>query len=111
MFDHDSILMKTGVEPRFLEQIRQIISEFPEIKIAKIFGSRAEGHYSQGSDIDLVIDGEKVSGQSVSSLKQKFDASTIPYFIDVISMNLISDQSFLARIESNSIDLYQKTKF
>lgn len=43
------------------EKIINVFAAVPEIKQAIIYGSRAKGNYRNGSDIDIVIEGENMT--------------------------------------------------
>jgi len=51
--------MSFSLSDQALLLIKQAIKQFPEIKKAVIFGSRAMGNYRNGSDVDLAIFGEE----------------------------------------------------
>lgn len=68
--------------------ILEIIEELlPGCKV-QLFGSRARKDFSEGSDIDLAIDnGFPIDYKKIHALKEKFEESTIPLFIDIVDIN------------------------
>ena len=58
-----------------------------------IFGSRAKGTAKKFSDIDIAIDlsGKKINNFIKIKLETAFEDSTIPYKVDIIDLNNISE--------------------
>jgi uncharacterized protein len=46
--------MMFGLDQEEIDEIIRVISMFPEIESAFIFGSRAKGNFRKGSDVDIV---------------------------------------------------------
>ena len=51
---------RTGIKPVVLEEIKRIAEEY-EVKKVILFGSRARGDYQRASDIDLAVQGGRVT--------------------------------------------------
>lgn len=47
--------LKEGQDQSFLDQLTALLMQFPQIKLALLFGSQASGHVHPNSDIDLGI--------------------------------------------------------
>ena len=47
-----------GLSENSIRAIKDLFTRFPQIKLVKIFGSRAKGNFKPNSDIDLVFFGE-----------------------------------------------------
>ena len=65
-----------------------------EISTQKIyvFGSRATNKAQKFSDLDLCIEGEKISFEKMLQLKNDFSESDLPYFVDIVQkVNLSED--------------------
>lgn len=75
------------VEERLKKQLIEIISKhLPDAKIY-LYGSRASGDFSMGSDIDLALDnGKPISITDLSSIKSDIEESNIPFFVDVVDI-------------------------
>lgn len=62
---------------------------FPEAKIY-LFGSRATGTYTRGSDIDIALDmGQKIDFVAVGELREVLNATNIPQKIDVVDFHSV----------------------
>ena len=65
------------------------------IKKGKVyaFGSRYKNNNRKYSDFDIAIDtGEKLSFEFLNILKEAFEESDLPYRVDIIDYNNISDK-------------------
>ncbi len=77
----------------------------PEKTRVWVFGSRAKGTARKYSDLDLLIDiGEKLPEQTKTELAVDFEESELPYKVDVVDWNNISDE-FKEIIETDRIKL------
>lgn len=71
--------------------IRIITTYLPEAKIY-LFGSRARKDYSSTSDIDIAIDiKKKIDSVVLSAIKENIEESSIPFTVDVIDLNNVSE--------------------
>jgi predicted nucleotidyltransferase len=43
-----------------MQQLREVLSRHPEVRLALLFGSRARGRHAAGADLDLAIEGEGI---------------------------------------------------
>ena len=53
-------LEKSGIKPVVLDEIKRIAEEY-EVKRVILFGSRARGDYHRASDIDLAVEGGRIT--------------------------------------------------
>ncbi|HHX60200.1 MAG TPA: nucleotidyltransferase domain-containing protein [Epulopiscium sp.] len=98
-----------GLLDRDLKFILEAIGKHAEIEEVIIFGSRAMGNYKKGSDIDLALKGEKVSGKVVRRLSDDLEEEyPLPYFFDIVSYNDIADEAFKNHIDTIGISLWKK---
>jgi predicted nucleotidyltransferase len=84
--------MKELEEPIKQKIIAVIHALMPDAKIY-LFGSRARGTARDSSDIDLALDrGTKIPFYEIAEIKNVIEALSIPYLVDVLDMNSISDE-------------------
>jgi predicted nucleotidyltransferase len=89
--------------------IQQTLAEYPEIEKVLIFGSRAMGTARRGSDIDLAIFGEKVTLRLALDLAGRFRYRVpIPYFVDVVAIELSNNDALKAHIAQEGKLFYAK---
>ncbi|HBR70304.1 TPA: nucleotidyltransferase domain-containing protein [Candidatus Dependentiae bacterium] len=91
------------VEPEYKKKLIEIINKYlPKAKIY-LYGSRARGDHSEGSDIDLAIDtGKPVNFSIIGNIKEAIEESTIPLFVDVIDIQNASS-NFINEIKKEWI--------
>jgi len=74
----------------------------------RAFGSRLTGKAKKHSDLDLCISGaDKLSLRKMGDLAEAFEESTLPFRVDVIDWNAISD-SFRIVVDAKHEILYVK---
>ncbi|HGY56954.1 MAG TPA: nucleotidyltransferase domain-containing protein [Caldithrix abyssi] len=83
--------MPAGYRDRIIKIIREIIPD-PQLKII-LYGSRARGDAHATSDFDIAIDlSEKIPARFISRIKEKLENSDIPYKVDIVDLNGISEE-------------------
>lgn len=97
--------MQINLEERYLDRIKNIINSIildDNLEIY-VFGSRATGKARQYSDVDIALKlNEKIDTNKISKINIELENTTIPYEVDVIDLNSISD-SFKKCIEKDLI--------
>jgi predicted nucleotidyltransferase len=89
-----------AILPKSYELILKALSEFNEIEKAAIYGSRAMGNYKPGSDIDLVIYGNKITPETILKLKTKLEQELpIPYYFDLTYYETVSNPELKKHID------------
>lgn len=69
------------------------------------FGSRARGDHKKYSDLDICLKGtSKVDPSIISNIKNNFQESTLPYTVDIVDWNDISEK-FQNNIRSDLVNL------
>ena len=82
-----------SVSSEEFEIIKNILNSY--IKKGKVyaFGSRYKNNNRKFSDFDIAIDtGEKLSFEFLNIVKDAFEESDLPYRVDIIDYNNISDK-------------------
>jgi len=102
--------MKTpNLRPDELALLRQVFHRHPEIKIVKLFGSRAKGTNSPSSDIDLALWGD-VDALRAESIAAELDELPTAYKYDVKPFHLIKLRPLREHIERVGITVYPQEK-
>ncbi len=79
------------LEDKYIDFIKKTIkSELQNFKLY-IFGSRAKNNAKKYSDIDIAIDSPEFTDKIKMKLDFVFENSTIPYEVDIIDLNTISE--------------------
>jgi len=89
------------IKEKYLQKVIKQINEFNKGKDLKFFvygSSLVKDHFG---DLDLGVIGN-VKDKKISELKEKFADSTLPYFVDIINFNKVSDE-FKTNVFNNKI--------
>ncbi len=85
--------MINGITEKEREIINNIINKYPYEFYA--YGSRVKGDFTKGSDLDILIKSDnQIPIKIIEELKLKFNESRIPYIVNIVIFNDISDDFF-----------------
>ncbi len=96
---NSGITNKFGLTERDMQTIRDILKKYPEVITVWLFGSRAKGTFKKGSDIDLAIMNEGVNNEMISRIKSDFEASSLPYRVDITNYSELGHKKLKEHIE------------
>lgn len=102
--------MEFGLNDKTLELIRTVLSSFPEIDQAIIYGSRAKGSFKNGSDIDLTLLGNNLNQSILFQLMDKIDDLMLPYSFDISIFEKVSSPEFRAHVKRVGKPFYEKSR-
>ena len=89
------------LSPEHLEIVKRLLKSRAGGREVWVYGSRVKGNARKYSDLDLVIKGNQRIQQNVLlGLKEAFEESDLPFCVDVLDWNRISDE-FKKRIGEN----------
>jgi len=91
--------MKFGLEDTIVQSILEIFAQYNEIEMAILYGSRAKGNFKAGSDIDLVLKGDKLSLDILNCISLELDDLLLPYTFDLSIFHQISNPDLIDHIE------------
>ena len=74
--------MNDGLQDTQRSAIACVLSHYPQIIEARLYGSRAMGSYREGSDIDLTLLGD-IDLTTLNSISLELDDLLLPYEIDL----------------------------
>lgn len=98
-----------GITTKSYETIISYFENVKNLECVYIFGSRAVGNYKKGSDIDLVVKGDNVTDELVAELNYNLnEVLPIPYFIDVLNYNTITNDELIKEIDKKGKLFYQR---
>ncbi len=82
-----------------LQQIKNILNQYTEVERARVFGSRAKGNFKPGSDVDIVLFGEKITSEILQKIAYQLnEETTMPYFFDLVYYESITNDALLIHI-------------
>lgn len=83
----------------------RIIQKSPNIQDAILFGSRAKGTFSPGSDIDIALKGKDIVLNDVLDLKTALEELNLPYKFDLVIYDRITEEALKEHITRVGISL------
>jgi len=99
--------MQYGLTDRTLNTLYSIFQKYSGIKQAVLYGSRAKGNFRPGSDIDISINTDDTfTHTELLRIGNDFDDSDMPYFVDVLIYNKLSNQDLKSHIDRVGKVLY-----
>jgi predicted nucleotidyltransferase len=97
-----------NISPEYLEMIRRILTAHVCDCEVRAFGSRINGTAKDHSDLDLaVVASDKMERRTKMLVKEAFEESDLPFRVDIVDYNAISDE-FRAIIDTKYEILQQK---
>ena len=100
--------MKFGISETTIEDFHSVFRKYPEIDRVIIYGSRAKDNYREGSDIDLTLQGEKLTDEIRVKVWLDLDDLNTPYLIDLSIFHLLTSESLIEHIKRVGEILYQR---
>lgn len=100
--------MKYGLPQSTTQKICSVLSRYPRVEKAILYGSRAKGNYKNGSDIDLTLHGTELTLNVIYKILDDIDELLLPYTIDLSIFNDISDTDVSEHIQRVGVTFYDK---
>jgi len=100
--------MNWGLDDKTLSRVRRILATFPEVDRAVLYGSRAMGTNRPGSDIDLTLHGERLDWKLCAEIASMFEASSIPYRVDVSVWHRLTHEDLKDHIRRRGVVLFDR---
>lgn len=100
---------KFGLLETDMDAIISVLSQQPKVKKAYLFGSRANGNFKNGSDIDLALKGADLDFDTISQISlQLNEETTMPYKFDVLNYHTIKEPELKDHVDRVGIELYKQ---
>ncbi|MDR0709989.1 MAG: nucleotidyltransferase domain-containing protein [Spirochaetaceae bacterium] len=109
MADADLRPGQYGLSARSLETVKKLLSKYPGIRSAVLYGSRARGTYKNGSDIDLTLHTDDAfTHADLLRLANDFDDSDLPYMVDLSEYRKLQNENLKEHIRRVGKVLYER---
>ncbi len=102
--------MMFGLTDQVIKRIAQVFDDFAEVEEALLYGSRAQGNYRPGSDIDLTLSGESLDLTLLNQITLRLDDLLLPYTFDISIYQHIKDKDLLDHIARVGVCFYKRNK-
>jgi uncharacterized protein len=97
-----------GLSERDLARITAVLSDYPAVERALIYGSRAKGVHRRGSDVDIALQGEGLTYRIVAAVSYRLnEETTMPYRFDLLNYHAIDNPDLADHIDRVGIPFYQ----
>ncbi|HEY8900757.1 MAG TPA: nucleotidyltransferase domain-containing protein [Chthoniobacterales bacterium] len=100
--------MNHGLTELTVQRINEVLSRFPEVESAVLFGSRAKGVHRRGSDVDLALRGNDLDWRLPGRIDDALDEMLLPYRFSLILWNDRTDPEVDAHIRRVGVPLYRR---
>lgn len=100
--------MNNGLSDETVAAIQGVLSGYPEVEKAVLYGSRAKGNYKNGSDIDLTLFGEQLSDAAASRIYWALDDLLLPYTIDLSLFSQLRHAGLIDHIRRLGVVLHER---
>ncbi len=101
--------MKHGLPQTTVDRIQRVLSHYPEVEKAVLYGSRAKGTHRPGSDIDLTLCGTGVTHAVLTRVDSELDDLLLPYTIDISIMSELTHPDLLDHIQRVGVVFYERS--
>lgn len=102
-------MLRFGLKQADGDQICEVFSRYPQVKIVELYGSRAMGTYKTGSDVDLTLcGGEDLTLDILYRIMEDLDNLLLPYTFDLSIFNHITDKDVISHIKRVGCTFYKK---
>ena len=99
---------KYGLLKSDIEHLISILKTNNKVSEIILFGSRAKGNFSNGSDIDLAIKGNNLNLNDITTALLEIDNLYLPNKVDLIIYNHIKETALINHIDRVGIVLFEK---
>jgi len=100
--------MPYGLSDKNLIQLKQLFACYNNISEVILYGSRAKGNYSEGSDIDLTISGDNLDFLVIQQINTDIDQLNLPWLFDISDYKSINNKELIDHINRIGITIYKK---
>ena len=97
-----------GLSDEVREDICRVFRSFPSIRKVILFGSRAKGNYTAGSDIDLAVIGEDISFKLMLDLNLRIDDLDLLYKVEIVDYQKVAGTPLGGHIDRVGQVFYSK---
>jgi uncharacterized protein len=97
--------LKYGIRTQIWDNILSVLQSNPVVQEVILFGSRAKGNFKPGSDIDLCLKGVNITYKDIQVILTKLDDLDLPWKIDMLHYESITDTAVLEHIDRVGIKL------
>jgi len=98
--------LKYGIPVSDFNNVIAILKENTRIEQAILFGSRAKGTYSNGSDVDIALLGKDLKLGDILEASEDIEKLFLPWKFDLVIFSRIKEQALKEHINRVGIELF-----
>ncbi|MCE7070725.1 nucleotidyltransferase domain-containing protein [Dyadobacter sp. CY327] len=88
-----------GLSEKTIIAVQNVFRKYPNVEKAILYGSRVKGNFRNGSDIDLVLVGDKLTLSDQFRIETELDDLLLPYRIDLALYHQIENEDLVGHID------------
>jgi predicted nucleotidyltransferase len=96
-----------GLQESHIRMILNVLARFPEIREARIFGSRAIGNFKPGSDVDIALFGNLQPDCAMQISAVLNEELPLAFQFDVVDYSRIENPNLKVHIDQYGEKLYR----
>jgi predicted nucleotidyltransferase len=100
--------MNHGLSAETVARITSVLTRFPDVEKAVLYGSRAKGNFRPGSDIDLTLFGDGLHDQAMSRIYWALDDLLLPYKIELSLFSGLKHPALIDHIRRVGIPIFER---
>jgi len=97
-----------GIPTEDLRAILKVFESEQQVQEVILFGSRAKGCFSEGSDIDLALKGNNLTLNNLLNLSTALDELFLPYKFDLVIFDRIQEPQLTDHLERVGILIFSR---
>lgn len=87
------------------QSLKTVLAQFPEVRHAWVFGSRATGQARRASDIDLAIEAPDLPLQRWHALQEALEQAPVIYRLDIVRLDTLDDPDLRRAILGERVEV------
>lgn len=100
--------MNFGLSDNTIDRLHEVFRRYDEVEEVIIYGSRAKGNFRNGSDIDIIVKGNRINRKIMSSIWQDIEDLNFPYKVDLSDFQVLNTPDLSDHIERVGKVVYRK---
>lgn len=100
--------MRDGLADHERLLIWQALASVSSVESTVLYGSRALGTFRPGSDIDLAIEGARLTNDDLARLAGRLDELSLPYRYDLTIRHLINNAALREHIDRHGVVFWRR---
>jgi predicted nucleotidyltransferase len=97
-----------GLSDNTIDRLHEVFRRYDEVEEVIIYGSRAKGNFRNGSDIDIIVKGNRINRKIMSSIWQDIEDLNFPYKVDLSDFQVLNTPDLSDHIERVGKVIYRK---